>query len=812
MPNRTNIPVIFLACANSYKAGRRLPYLVKERRRIANILSLEEEKGHVQVIQEGNTSKDFFFDELRQRRYKNRIAIIHFAGHADGSTLRFESEEGQEEVMDVSTLSNFLKTIKGLHLVFLNGCGTQPIVENLLSNGIPVVIATETKVEDEQAARVAEEFYQGIAGGYSIEESFTQAKAIARSAFGFHKLNEGDLSRGMFFKDFQESLEEKPSFPWGLYTLAGAEEHLEWHLETQTKPEKKDRPWILRLEGILTVLGLLITIIFGILELRDNSKSQAPELPSDSTTVIISDPGNGSISLRDRIDRIENNPKFFGAGRQQSYNVLFLPFQKLSLPVSTVEGYVKSRLRGLAGTSNLPLNIKIRDLNLDLNLEEEVLNIQDARAIGRKFGADMIVWGKYFYGNNSPNEIKLDVSSGSGVNRFSERALLEIIQERQEDRPLPTYPYPDFIKYTNITQDLEDAVLFARGNEKIQDESFEEAVNYLENVQGSYVPVHLQFAKCFENLAEISPSSKKAGYFMRLVSRLDSVSQLAPDIKNAQYAYYQGILYDLYGTGVYKGTVKARAKAAQEAYTQAIQLDEAFVKAYFRRGRLYQYKLSTYFKNKADVYYDSALLDYNAYIARNPDFAYVYHDKGRLYHYHLIRRVPGAVDSALASYSRAIELEPEFVYAYEDRGRLYQTYLEDDKLAQADFDQAIRFGGTSYSYFYRGLLHQDHNDPQEALKDYSMALEMNNRLSQDPFFKKNIYENQLVSQPLPDGVQSVYTQLAKIYEKNPKDSLLFYKNALIILDREGKSKEKLDESLKRKAIKKLRVSGRMSKQ
>ena len=812
MPNRTDIPVIFLACANSYKAGRRLSYLVKERRRIASIFALEEEKGHVQILQEGNTSKDFFFDELRQRRYKNRIAIIHFAGHADGSTLRFESEEGQEEVMEVSTLSDFLRTIKGLHLVFLNGCGTQPIVKNLLSNGIPVVIATETKVQDEQAARVAEEFYQGIAGGYSIEDSFTQAKAIAKSEFGFHKLQEGDLSRGMLFEEFEASLEEKPSFPWGLYTLEGAEEHLEWHLETQAKPEKKEKPWILRAEGILTVLALIVTIIFGVLELNDDAK-RGPVDPSpvDTAAFPTSDPGNG-LSLRDRIDKLEGDPKFFGAGRQQSYNVLLLPFQKLSLPVNTVEGYVKSRLRGLSGTGGLPLNIKIRDFNQNLDLDSEVINIQDARAIGKKYGADMIIWGKYFYDTNAPNQIKLDVSSESGVNRFSERALLEVLQEQQKDRPLPSYPYPDFIQYTGITQGPEDVVFYARGNEKLQNDSFEEAINYLERVEGSYIPVHLQFANCYENLAEKSSSSKKAGYFKQLISRLDSVSQLSPGEENAQISYYEGLLYDLYGTGAYKGTAKSRAKSAQKAYSEAIQLDDDYIKSYFRRGRLYQYKLSTYFKNKAEIYYDSALLDYDAYISRNPNFAYVYHDRGRLYHYHLIREVPGAVDSALANYSRAIELEPEFVYAYEDRGRLYQTYLKNDALARADFDQAIRFGGTSYAYFYRGLLYEEDDQPQNALKDYSKALEMNNRLSQDPFFKKNIYENRLVSQPLPDGVQSVYTQLAKIYEKNPKDSLLFYKNALIILDREGKSQEKLEESLKRKAIKKLRVSGRISRQ
>ena len=772
---------------------------------------MEEEKGYVRVVQEGNTSKDFFFDELRQRRYKNRVAIIHFAGHADGATLRFESEEGQEESMDVDTLAQFLRTITGLHLVFLNGCGTQPIVKKLLQEGIPVVIATQTQVQDEQAARVAEEFYQGIAGGYTIEESFAQARAIAQTEFDFHKLSEGDISRAMFWENTAESEPVEEGFPWGLYTLEGQEEHLQWRLDTQeAKPLAKEKPWYRRAEGIIGLLSLIAAIIFGVLEL--NVLKGAKEDPiKDPSIIPISDPVDPDTpsSLREQIDALETLPTYFGEDREETYNVLLLPFQQLSLPVTTVEGYVKSRLRGLAGASGLPLNIKVREPEIELDLESELLNLQDARTVGEKFGADMVIWGKYFYDTNTPNEIKLAVSSGSPVNRFSEREILGLVQERQRDMPLPTYPYPDYIQYTKITREIEDAIFYARGNESVQQESYETAIGYLEKIQSSFVPVHLQFANCFEALAAQSSGTIKNQYFQRLVSRLDSVSQQAPDIKNAFVCYYEGILFEMYGTGTYKGTKKSRAKAAQDAYSKAIAQDSDLLKAYFRRGRLYHYQLSSLFKNKAETYYDSALLDYNAFIERDPSFAYVYHDKGRLYHYHLIDR-PGAVDSALVNYNRAIALEPEFRYAYEDRGRLYQTYLDNDRLAKEDFNKAIRFGGTSYSYFYRGLIYHEDNDIKNALIDYSKAVRMNTNLSNDPHFKENIYSSELVSQPLPPGEESVYAQLAKIYEKRPQDSLLYLKNAEIILNRENASQEKIDAQLKRKAQQNLRKAGRMS--
>ena len=409
MANRSDIPVLFLACANSYKEGRRLNYLVKERRRIAQIFALEEEKGHVQVIQEGNTSKDFFFDELRQRRYKNRIAIIHFAGHADGETLRFESEEGHEEAMDVDTLANFLRTIKGLHLVFLNGCGTQPIVKKLLQKGIPVVIATQTQVQDQQASRVAEEFYQGIAGGYSIEESFAQAKAIAKSEFKFHQLQESDISRAMFWDSKSTQTQPEGEFPWGLYTLEGQEDHLNWHLDIEEKPLVKEKPWYKRAEGVLGLLSLLVAVIFGILELNVLSKGKGATKPEPDKIINTDGPIEPPVTLSEQIEAITPQPTFFGEGREESYNVLLLPFNSLGSSVNEIEGYVRSRLRSISESRNLPLNINVREPGIKWDVESELINVLDARKIGNKFGADMVIWGEYFLSNSDSDEIKLAV-------------------------------------------------------------------------------------------------------------------------------------------------------------------------------------------------------------------------------------------------------------------------------------------------------------------------------------------------------------------------------------------------------------------
>ena len=125
--------------------------------------------------------------------------------------------------------------------------------------------------------------------------------------------------------------------------------------------------------------------------------------------------------MREQIDAITPQPTFFGAGREESYNVLLLPFKKLGSPADEVEGYVKGRLRSISESGDLPLNINVREPGINWELGSELINALDARKIGEKFGADMVIWGEYFLSSSTGDEIKLGISSESPANRFTER-------------------------------------------------------------------------------------------------------------------------------------------------------------------------------------------------------------------------------------------------------------------------------------------------------------------------------------------------------------------------------------------------------
>ncbi|MCB0185689.1 MAG: CHAT domain-containing protein, partial [Caldilineaceae bacterium] len=93
-----------------------------------------------------------------------RIALWHYAGHANGYQLLLEDDQGQRALADAGGLADFLAQQRGLELVFLNGCSTQPQVQGLLDAGISAVIATAQAIDDAVATRFAECFYQSLAG------------------------------------------------------------------------------------------------------------------------------------------------------------------------------------------------------------------------------------------------------------------------------------------------------------------------------------------------------------------------------------------------------------------------------------------------------------------------------------------------------------------------------------------------------------------------------------------------------------------------------------------------------------------------
>ncbi|HEY2738928.1 MAG TPA: CHAT domain-containing protein, partial [Thermoanaerobaculia bacterium] len=201
-------PIVLFAFANDrVDKARYLRNLPEEKRRVLEAMAVAEQAGLCEVRDKSNATVVEVLDFFRDARFRNRVAIFHFGGHAGSGVLLFESPEGAARAAHAGGFARFLGEQRGLVLVFLNGCSTQGQVENLLDAGVPAVIATSQDIPDAVATELSNWFYKAIASGVPLGSAFHEAAAAVQTRTG------------------QEAK------PWDLYVKPGAEERVErWSL------------------------------------------------------------------------------------------------------------------------------------------------------------------------------------------------------------------------------------------------------------------------------------------------------------------------------------------------------------------------------------------------------------------------------------------------------------------------------------------------------------------------------------------------------------------------------------------------------
>ncbi len=217
MPDKTNIPVIFLAIADGQ---RDLRYLPKELKALKRILEKAEEHRHCEVVPCTNANLTDIFDIFEKQKYRNRIAIFHFAGHANGFELLLEDRNGKTKAAHSAGLIPFLASQHGLKLVFLNGCATEQQARNLSNAGVPAVIGTSQNIQDDLAYDLARRFYSGLAEGHPLEECWKAAEKEVITKVGV----------GNFRDMYRQKNTGQDRFPWHLIPCPGAESVLKWNL------------------------------------------------------------------------------------------------------------------------------------------------------------------------------------------------------------------------------------------------------------------------------------------------------------------------------------------------------------------------------------------------------------------------------------------------------------------------------------------------------------------------------------------------------------------------------------------------------
>lgn len=212
MPER---PVLLLTFANQQDAY--LQHLKEESDKLNYILSTLHDKGAIEIYKEDRATTENVIAMVE--RFNERVALFHYGGHADGSSLRLEGGDG-----NATGLAEMLGRLPNLQLVFLNGCATQPQVDELLAQGVKAVIATAVKIDDEKAVVFAESFYRSFSNGHNIRSSFERAVSNMKFVYG------GNFD-ATIVRHGETVVQGNPELmPWGLYINEGAEEVLQWEL------------------------------------------------------------------------------------------------------------------------------------------------------------------------------------------------------------------------------------------------------------------------------------------------------------------------------------------------------------------------------------------------------------------------------------------------------------------------------------------------------------------------------------------------------------------------------------------------------
>ena len=152
-------------------------------------------------------------------------------------------------------------------------------------------------------------------------------------------------------------------------------------------------------------------------------------------------------------------------------------------------------------------------------------------------------------------------------------------------------------------------------------------------------------------------------------------------------------------------------------FSAAIQIKPDYVEAYNERG-LAEGALAKK-ADTSDIFLSKALADYNKAIEINPAFAPAYYNRGN------IMQALGTWDNAKADFKKVVELDANVSPQSPDIKLLAQAFLHLATLSQRAGDNSAAKLFYSSAYYYRGISESVEQKTNDALSDFSKAIELN---------------------------------------------------------------------------------------
>src|SRR5262249_51552032 len=133
-------PVVLLVYADT---GQPLPSLKDE---VTTIAAALKASGRCEVVSIGAATLDALLAPLNDAGMRDRIRVVHYAGHANGQGIELVDPAGRRRGLTafMNGLARVFAPLEQLRLLFLNGCSTEKQALVLLREGVPLVIATRS--------------------------------------------------------------------------------------------------------------------------------------------------------------------------------------------------------------------------------------------------------------------------------------------------------------------------------------------------------------------------------------------------------------------------------------------------------------------------------------------------------------------------------------------------------------------------------------------------------------------------------------------------------------------------------------------
>jgi len=198
-----------------------LSNIERERKIIEEALEQYHDTNRLRIITRSSVTLPELFRLFR--RYKGRIVLFHFAGHAGKEGLQLNDDALNAEMGRAEGLVGLFKqeVEQGmLKFVFLNGCSTMPQVEGLQAAGVPSIIATHCPINDTKAVEFAREVYRSLANTEHPEpfENLTTIQKAFDNGLNFlngkEKFTPEKMDRGLKLRRDKKEYDA----PWVFFT------------------------------------------------------------------------------------------------------------------------------------------------------------------------------------------------------------------------------------------------------------------------------------------------------------------------------------------------------------------------------------------------------------------------------------------------------------------------------------------------------------------------------------------------------------------------------------------------------------------